>query len=70
MYSDKSIHYHIPHLLESVNRGTLTYFSREEISVKTSKELALHAENESKNWGKIVVKFGLWFLTAFLVQLA
>ncbi len=36
-------------------------FTREELTKQTNKSLAVYSENESKNWKKIVIKFGLWF---------
>ena len=45
--------------------------SHEKLIESTSKNLAIYSENESKNWKKIVVKFGLWFsfLTLALILL-
>jgi len=36
--------------------------SREEITKKVTKGAVLDAEHESKNWVKILIKFGLWFI--------
>ena len=40
-------------------------FSHKELIKRTSKNLAIFSEHESKNWKKIVIKFGLWF--SFLI---
>jgi len=37
-------------------------FTHEQIKNKFDKSLALEAEHESKNWVKIPLKFGLWFV--------
>ena len=41
--------------------------SHEEISLRINKELALYAENESKNWIKILIKFSLWIVFLLVV---
>ena len=50
---------------EGLERSLASFgFSEPELSLKVQKSLALHNEERSKNWKKIVLKFALWF--AFL----
>jgi len=43
------------------------YGSAEEIRARVTKKLALAAERSTKNWVKIPVKFGLWFVFLSMV---
>jgi polyferredoxin len=56
--------------LADLNRKLGEFGSPDEVNARVKKKMALVVEHASKNWIKIPVKFGLWFIFLFSVYFA